>query len=234
MTEATMQHERRDARQAGPKRAKPMPRAERRKQLLGVARRIIQRGGIGALTMSALAEKSGASKPVVYEHFDNSESVAIALLEDYFETMVDLVDSRTGEAETLDEYLSIVIDTQFEFHRKDKLVVRSITNGHSSSDRLNAVYLKLMENSVETLQELVRQQGASPEASAVAGHVLYEMITNATYEFAGHTGDEGARETLKRMVLGAVHSLVTGKAAKPVTPTKIIAASRALRQSHDR
>ena len=145
---------------AKPKRMKPMPRAERREQLLRIARKIIQRGGIGALTMSALAEESGASKPVVYEHFDNSESVAIALLDIYFATMIDMVDARTSAAETLDEYLSIAIDTQFEFHQKDKLVVRNITNGHSSGNRLNAAFLRLKENSVETLQELLQQQGA--------------------------------------------------------------------------
>lgn len=211
-----------------------MPRLERREQLLNVARRIIQRGGIGALTMSALAEQSRASKPVVYEHFDNSESVAIALLEDYFETMVDLVNARTSEAETLEEYLSIAIDTQFEFHKNDKLVVRSITNGHSSGDRLNTVYLKLKENSVETLAELVRQQGASPQGSEAAGHVLWEMISSTVYEFAGRPSAGTAKETLKRMVLGAINALVPGKGAKPVTPAKILAASHALRQSRGR
>jgi AcrR family transcriptional regulator len=220
-------------RQGKAKTVKPMPRAERRGQLLRTARKIIQRGGIGALTMSALAEESGASKPVVYEHFDNSESVAIALLDIYFATMIDMVDARTSAADTLDEYLSIAIDTQFEFHQKDKLVVRNITNGHSSGERLNAAFLRLKDNSVETLQELLQQQGAPVDASAAAGFVLWEMISSGVYEFADRPDAESAREALKRMVIGAVHAIVPEAGKRPVTPAKILAASRALKSSGD-
>jgi len=223
--------QRRKSQEQKPKRAKPMPRAKRREQLLDVARRIIQRGGIGSLTMSALAEESGAAKPVVYEHFENAESVAVALLETYFETMIELVASRTSEAESLDEYLSIAIDTQFEFHRKDRLVVRGITNGHSSGDRLNATYLKVRENSLETLQELVRQQGASAEDAAAAGFVLWELIASSVFEFAMKPNAGKYRDAVKRMALGAVHAIVPETGRKPVTPEKILATARAFKQS---
>ncbi len=208
-----------------------MPRAERRTQLLSVARGIIRKKGIGGLTMSGLAEAAGASKPVVYEHFENAEAVAVALLENYFETMIDLVAARTANAQTLDEYLSIAIDTQFEYHRKDKLVVRSMTNGHSSSERLNEAYLKLRDSSVETLEELIRQQGASPEASSVAGYVLWDVITGAVFEFGMRPDGEAAQENLKRMVLGAIHAIVPESRTKPVTPAKILATARAFKQS---
>jgi AcrR family transcriptional regulator len=234
MSQALTTRQSRGTQRTKTQRAKPMPRAQRREQLLGVARRIIQQDGIGALTMSSLAEQSGASKPVVYEHFENAEAVAVALLESYFETMIEMVTARTSEAETLDEYLSIAIDAQFEFHRNNRLVVRSITNGHASGDRLNSVYLQLMDSSVETLQELVRQQGASPETSAAAGYVLCEMIANAVYEFAMHKDAETARETLKSMVIGAVHAIVPDAKARPVTPAGIIAKARAFKQSRNR
>lgn len=213
-------------------RAKPLPVAERREQLLSVARRLIQEGGgISALTMSALSERSGASKPVVYEHWKNSEAVAVALLEDYFETMIDRVDARTKDAQTLDEYLSIAIDTQFEFHREDKLVVRSITNGHSSGNRLNAVYLKVKRSSVETLQELLQQQGASPETSKAAGYILSEMISSAVFEFAVLPNAESEKNTLKQMVVGAVHAIVVGAGTKPMTPAKTLELSKQYKRS---
>lgn len=206
----------------GGSRAKPMPRAKRHEQLLQVARRIIRQGGIGALTMSALAEESGASKPVVYEHFDNAESVAIALLETYFHTMIELVDLHTREAQTLDEYLAIAIDTQFEFHRKDELLVRSITNGHASGERLNAAYLNVRAVTLETLRDLVMQQGGALEESEVAAHVLWEMITSSVDEFAGRADAENAKEVLKRMVSGVIHAIVPGGGMKPLTPTRIL------------
>lgn len=227
MTEATALVERRRTQGAKRKRAKPLPRAQRREQLLGVARRMIQRGGIGVLTMSALAEESGTSKPVVYDHFDNSEAVAIALLDESFETLVDLIAERTKDAETLEDYLSIAIDTEFEFQKRDKLVVRSITNGHSASGRVNAVFLKQREVAIETLQELVRQQGASPDVAAAAGLALCELISGAANGFTMGPDAESAKETVKRMVIGAVQAIVPEAKAKPVTPAKILATSRA-------
>lgn len=186
---------------------------------------------MGALTMEAVSERSGASKPVVYEHFANSEAVAVALLENYLQTMVELVDSRTRDAATLDEYLSIAIDTHFEFHREDRLVVRSITNGHSPSERLNRLYLELRDASVETFQDLLQQQGANEREAHVAGAILWEMITSSVYEFAMDDNAEAARETLKRMVLGAVRAVAPKTDRKPVTPAKILAKSDALRAS---
>jgi len=212
------------------KRAKPMPRKQRRAQLLGVARRIVHDGGIGALTMSGLAEQSGASKPVVYEHFQNSEAVAVALLEDYFRTMIELVANRAKKAETLEEYLSIAVDAQFEFHTTDRLVVRSITNGHSSSERVNAIYRDMRDHSVETLQELLSQQGASDAESETAGYLLWEMISSAVFEFAMAPNADAKADTLKKMLIGAVHAVVPEAKARPVTPAKILEAARAMRQ----
>ena len=67
--------------EGAPKR--PMPKAERRVQLLKIAYDMIDQDGIGALTMAGLAERSGAAKPVVYEHFSNSQEVIFCLLDDY-------------------------------------------------------------------------------------------------------------------------------------------------------
>lgn len=210
---------------------RPMPRAKRREQLLEVAQSIIQENGIGGLTMSALAEKSGASKPIVYEHFDNAESVAIALIDKYFETMIDMVAERVSGAETLEQYLSAAIDTKFEFHRNDKLVVRSITNGHASGERLNAAYRAVGESAMETFEELVRQQGVLPARAPIVGRFLWETTSYMVFEYAGSDGEEEARTTLKAMIMGALHAIIPGQGVKPVTPEKILAKSRAMKQS---
>lgn len=215
------------------KRAKSMPRAERRKQLLSVARKIIANGGIGALTMSRLAHHSGVSKPVVYDHFDNSESVAIALLNEYFEESVDLVDKRTKDANTLGEYLSIAVDAQFEFHDKDRLSVRGITNGHSSSEQLNKTYREMRRVTLETFQELLLQQGVARAAAKAGGFFLAELMASGIFEFAAERNNATAKEVLKRMMIGAIDAIVSAKGAKPTTPAKALARSRRLKRLHD-
>lgn len=215
------------------KRAKSMPRAERRKQLLSVARNIIANGGIGALTMSRLAQQSGVSKPVVYEHFDISESVAIALLNDYFEENVDIVDKRTRGASTLSEYLSLAIDAQFEIHDKDALSVRGITNGHSSSEQLNKTYREMRQVTFETFQDLLLQQRVPKAAAKAGGFLLAELMANGVFEFAAKRNSATAKEVLKGMMIGAIDAIVPAKGAKPTTPAKALARSRRLKRLHD-
>ena len=199
-----------------------MPRAERRKHLLSVARDIIREDGIGGLTMQALAERSGASKPVVYEHFENSESVAVALLEARFEGAIKFVTDRAEQAETIDQYMSIVIDSLFEFNVRDSLVLRKITNGFSSSSVVNAVYLRHQREAVAVYVDLLRQQGAPGNVSLIAGYGLFEMVNSVVSEFAGQPNNSIARDTLKQMVRGAIHSLVAQPAARPHTPPAIL------------
>lgn len=183
--------------------------------------------------MAALAEKAGVSKPVAYEHFDNSESVAIALLEDHFERIIELVDERTRNAASLEEYLSIAIETQFDFQRAQNLMIRSITNGHSSSERLDAVYLEQRRGAYETFAALVRQQGAPADVARVAGYALAEMVSNAVFEFAMDRDLAIAKETVKRILTGAVSAIVPEGNAKPTTPEHILDAAQRLRQMRD-
>lgn len=208
-----------------------MPRHKRRAQLLESARSLLESGGLGALTMESLARQAGVSKPVVYEHFSNSESVAIAILEDFYETIIDLVDLRTRDAQSLDEYLSIAIDTQFEFQAMGYRAVRCITNGHSSSERLNTVYLEQRLGARETFAALVRQQGASNSVAHVAGYALAEMVSSAVFEFGADADSQTAKETVKRMLVGAVAAIIPAGKTKPRTPEHILEAARKLRDS---
>lgn len=208
-----------------------MPRQQRRAQLLASARTLLENGGLGALTMEGLARQAGVSKPVVYEHFNNSESVAIAVLEDFYETIIELVDFRTRDAQSLEEYLSIAIDTQFEFHSMGYGAVRCITNGHSSGERLNAVYREQRQGAHETYAELVRQQGAPDPVARVAGYALAEMVSSVIFEFGSDPDVQVARETTKRILAGAIAAIIPAGTAKPHTPEHILEAARRLRNS---
>lgn len=215
-------------------RAEPMPRHDRYRQLLGCARKIVERGGVGMLTMSALTKEAGVSRPVVYEHFQNSEDVAVALLEDYFESTVALVDERTRSSETLEDYLARAIEAEFEYHRDNSLMVRNLTNGHSTGRRLNEAFLQLRMNTIETFEELLRQQGVSAEIARIGGYALAELIPAVVYEFASEPNPDLAMETLTVLVLGAVKAVMPDRYVKPETPAKVLTAARAIRSSRER
>jgi AcrR family transcriptional regulator len=71
-----------------------MTRPQRRRQVLDVAAKIVAEGGAADLTMERLAKEAGVTKPIVYDHFENSNAVLAALLEEGFtdaETEIDHV-----------------------------------------------------------------------------------------------------------------------------------------------
>ena len=207
-----------------------MLRPQRREQLLAAATGIIRSSGIEALTMAALAEQAGVSKPVVYEHFSNSEEVALALLDQYFVEIVKCVQARTQSAETLDDYISLAIDAEFDFHSDGALSIRSITNGHTSShatgDKLNAAYLRIREQANGTFRDLLEQQGVSRDVATVSGFVLSEMLNSTVPEYAANDAGGLARETLKVMMLATIHAVCPKPMARPHTPEWIIEEAR--------
>ena len=210
-----------------------MPGDQRYRQLVCAAQRIVEREGLAALTVSALTKEADVSRPVVYEHFRNSEGIAIALLEDYFETIVERVDSRTRGASTLDEYLSRAIDAEFEYHRDKCVMVKNLTNGHANSKGLNSAYLQLRQRTIDTFVELLSQQGASAQVARVGGHGLAELIPGVVYEFAADADAEMAKATLKKMIMGAIHAVVPQTTARPETPAKVLEATRAIRKARE-
>ncbi|MCR9091083.1 TetR/AcrR family transcriptional regulator [Algiphilus sp.] len=66
--------EARDSTAAGGKR-QYLSHENRRDMLLGVAAEMVERDGWAALTMSALAERAGTSRQLVYHHFANLEAL---------------------------------------------------------------------------------------------------------------------------------------------------------------
>jgi AcrR family transcriptional regulator len=215
-------------------RAEPMHPHDRYKQLMQSARNIVERGGVGALTMSALTKEAGVSRPVVYEHFENSEDVAVALLEDYFENIVSLVDERARGEETLEAYLEKAIEAEFEYHCGESLMVRNLTNGHATGMRLNEAYLRLRQNTIETFEELLSQQGVSAQVARIGGYALAELIPSVVYEFASEPIADTAKETLTAMVIGAIKAINPDGVVRPETPEKVLRASRDIKKLRER
>lgn len=201
----------------------PMRRAARRAQLLEVARQILREEGIGALTMSALAKRAGAAKPIVYEHFANREAVAIALLDESFEHSVAYVTPRVKKARTIHEYLDIAIDCLFDL-ATEGLKIRHVTNGFSSTSAVNEVYLLQEKRSHEVFWGLLRQQIADEAVTEVAAYLLMQMLRQASSQFADRK-QPGDRETVKRMVAGAVHNLIPDARNRPTTPADVLEAA---------
>lgn len=65
-----------------------MPRADRRAQLLETAQAIVREQGTDVLTLGALAERAGVSKPIAYSHFSTRAGLMIALYKELYDRQV--------------------------------------------------------------------------------------------------------------------------------------------------
>lgn len=189
------------------KRAVQMARVDRREQLLQIARQLVAKEGMGALTMMALSERANVAKPVVYSHFANREAVAIALLNEHFRAVIQYVRKRLAGATTLEEYFSRLVDSSFEFEGLSDTPVRKITNGFSAGDQVNEAFLRHEENFRKQWEQLLRLFGVRREAIGIGAYALSSMMDNAVYTFAIAPQKKVVRETLKSMLLAAVHVL---------------------------
>lgn len=79
---------------AGPR----LSSADRRAQLVGLARDVIATEGTDALTLARLAGRAGISKPVVYDHFASRSALLLSLYQDYDQRQ--LADLRAAIANT--------------------------------------------------------------------------------------------------------------------------------------
>jgi AcrR family transcriptional regulator len=73
--------------------------AERRAQLLGVARRLFARDGYRGASMEAIAEAAGVTKPVLYQHFTSKRALYSALLAADLGRLTEDLEAAFGQAE---------------------------------------------------------------------------------------------------------------------------------------
>jgi AcrR family transcriptional regulator len=79
--------------------------AERRAQLLGVARRLFARDGYRGASMEAIAEAAGVTKPVLYQHFSSKRALYSALLTGELGRLTDELEAAFSQAGGNDERL---------------------------------------------------------------------------------------------------------------------------------
>lgn len=75
-----------------------LSKAERRKQLLEVARAIVRDEGTDALTLASLAERAGVTRPITYEHFASRSGLLMALARAIDDQQVELLLDKLRQA----------------------------------------------------------------------------------------------------------------------------------------
>src|SRR3954447_7948735 len=97
------------------RRTSRLPRGARRLQLLRAAQEVFVAQGFHAAAMDDIADRAGASKPVLYQHFPGKRELYLALLEQQVDELTDRV--RQAMAGTEDNRLRVdgAVGAYFDF-----------------------------------------------------------------------------------------------------------------------
>jgi AcrR family transcriptional regulator len=89
--------------------------AERRAQLLGVARRLFARDGYRGASMESIAEAAGVTKPVLYQHFSSKRALYSALLANDLGRLTEELEAAFSQAGGNEERLRRGFGAYFDF-----------------------------------------------------------------------------------------------------------------------
>jgi AcrR family transcriptional regulator len=142
---------------ASPQRGRRLSRADRHRQLLTTALKVIHTQGADRLTLGHLATRAGVSKPVVYDHFGSRSGLLIELyrwidserIETFRQAMATTPKDRQETIACLaDAYIRCAADLAGEFH-----IVGAALAG---SPEKAGVYDELLDQSVAMFVSVLR------------------------------------------------------------------------------
>lgn len=92
-----------------------MPRAERARQLLGVAEEVFTEQGVQAASMDDIAARGGVTKPILYDHFGSKDGLLAAVIERAGLELHEATRAAAAAARTPEDALARGLRAYFEF-----------------------------------------------------------------------------------------------------------------------
>jgi AcrR family transcriptional regulator len=180
-----------------------MSKEERRDQLLDAAARLLLEQGPAGMTMERLAEWSGVSKALPYQHFENAEQVQLAL----YERETSMVGTRIWEAllgaAPDDDLVILTVHTYFDWVQERGEILTAVAAPGSpvraAAERNNRSSVTFTSMLLERFHGLPRER-----ARAIAGPMLGAMVGGSDAWGAGY----GDRDAIESAVVTMFRSLL--------------------------
>jgi AcrR family transcriptional regulator len=159
------------------------PLSPRARQIVAVARELLETEGIQALTMRRLADRLGIRAPSLYKHLPNKAALEAALIAVGFEEAAAAFDTATDGAA---EPLATLVSAYRAFVARHPQLYRLMTEGPLPRERLPPG----LEN--RTAAPLVRAAGSPARARAAFAFIHGMLILELNGRFPGDSGLEPA------------------------------------------
>lgn len=148
-----------------------LPAAQRRRQLLDVARRVLAQRGFYETTMAEIAEEAGVTKPVLYQHFASKRDLYTAVLEDIGARLRASVLEAAAQAGTARQQVDAGFLAYVRFVDDDTEGFQILFSGTSRQDGEWATITSAVEHSIaQGIADLIDVPGISTQHRQALAH----------------------------------------------------------------
>jgi len=120
---------------------------ERKKGIIDSAKALIIKEGIQSVTIKNLSKKNKISEPAIYRHFKNKRAILVALIENFEDSLLQVIDRPVRIYKNPLEQLREVMRTHMVLTEEKKGILFAITaeSIHFNDDFLRRKILKVIE-----------------------------------------------------------------------------------------
>ena len=156
-----------------------MSGAQRREQLLQVARRLFAEKGFEATSVEEIAAKASVSKPVVYEHFGGKEGLYAVVVDREIDHIVKcIVDAiSSGSPRERLERAALAFLTYVKDRPGGFAVLLRDAPASKKSGEMPALMYDLADRVGAIFTEQFRKAGYDAKAAPIYAHALVGMVT---------------------------------------------------------
>jgi AcrR family transcriptional regulator len=160
-----------------PQRHRYLAADDRRKDLIDAAGRLFERGGVDAITMTALAQEAGVSRALIYQYFPDQDTLVVAFFEDRISGYFAAIDASLDPAASPTGRVLTSLRELTHLNPGDVAAVRTVLASHDDTS-LAAVRARLRATTLERW-EVFMNADSDRAIAAVATDAIIGVLASA-------------------------------------------------------
>ncbi|NLG47976.1 TetR/AcrR family transcriptional regulator [Gordonia sp. (in: high G+C Gram-positive bacteria)] len=157
-----------------------MTGAQRRLQLIEVARGLFAERGFEGTSIEEIAQRAGVSKPIVYEHFGGKEGLYAVVVDREMETLLEMVTSSLTKNRSLYriQQVALALLTYMEERTEG---FRILVRGESTTAGEDTRYSSLLNDAISQVEHILagdfERRGFDPGLAPLYAQALVGMVS---------------------------------------------------------
>ncbi|GAC58410.1 putative TetR family transcriptional regulator [Gordonia hirsuta DSM 44140 = NBRC 16056] len=196
-----------------------MTGAQRRLQLIEVARGLFAERGFEGTSIEEIAQRAGVSKPIVYEHFGGKEGLYAVVVDREMETLLEMVTSSLSNNRSLYriQQVALALLTYME-ERPDGFAI--LVRGESTGEGVDGHtrYGSLLNDAISQVEHILagdfERRGFDPSLAPLYAQALVGMVSVTAQWWLDVR--EPSKEVVAAHLVNLCWNGLTGLDAEPV------------------